>query len=289
MRQTVTGTKNKAETMIKNNTSTISENQSKENQTSDKVSVCTKEDKNQKINRFIKQTEEDLKKFQQEQENERTIIKTKQHVNLFQDYIKETEDESTPIHEIDPEILDHYLSAFFVGIRKKDGSEYEPCYLKNIQCSLERHLRNENYEYSITKDSMFYESRQCLQAKQKDLKKQGKGWGPKTADPIEDKEDKIVYETNQLGHSTPDSIINSLWWNLTTHLGMRVNTEHVNLRWGDITLKSDMFGHGYLEFVKERQTKTRTGADVNVVRKTNTKIFATNDENCPVKLYKLYA
>jgi hypothetical protein len=60
MRQTVTGTKNKAETMIKNNTRTISENQSKEMQTSDKVSVCTKEDNNQKINRFIKHTEKDL-------------------------------------------------------------------------------------------------------------------------------------------------------------------------------------------------------------------------------------
>jgi hypothetical protein len=124
MRQTVTGTKNKSETMIKSNTSTISENQSKENQTSDKVSVSTKEDKNQKINRFIKQTEKNLKKFQQEQENERTMIKTKQHVNLFQDCIKETEDDSTPIHEIDPVIFDHFLSAFFVGIRKKDGSEY---------------------------------------------------------------------------------------------------------------------------------------------------------------------
>jgi hypothetical protein len=54
-----------------------------------------------------------LKKYQQEQENERTIMKTKQHVNLFQDYIKETKDDSTPTHEIDPEILDHYLSAFF--------------------------------------------------------------------------------------------------------------------------------------------------------------------------------
>ena len=124
MRQTVTGTKNKSETMIKSNTSTISENQSKENQTSDKVSVSTKEDKNQKINRFIKQTEKNLKKFQQEQENETTMIKTKQHVNLFQDCIKETEDDSTPIHEIDPVIFDHFLSAFFVGIRKKDGSEY---------------------------------------------------------------------------------------------------------------------------------------------------------------------
>jgi hypothetical protein len=124
MRQTVTGTKNKSETMIKSNTSTISENQSKENQTSDKVSVSTKEDKKQKINRFIKQTEKNLKKFQQEQENETTMIKTKQHVNLFQDCIKETEDDSTPIHEIDPVIFDHFLSAFFVGIRKKDGSEY---------------------------------------------------------------------------------------------------------------------------------------------------------------------
>jgi hypothetical protein len=136
---------------------------------------------------------------------------------------------------------------------------------------------------------MLYESRQCLLAKQKDLMKQGKGWRPTTADPIEDEEVKILYESNQLGHSTPDTIINSLWWNLPTHLGMRVNTEHVNLRWGDITLKSDTFGHEYLELVKERQTKTRTGADVNDVRKTNPKIFAKNDENCPVKLYKLYA
>jgi hypothetical protein len=106
-----------------------------------------------------------------------------------------------------------------------------------------------------------------LQAKQKDLKKQGKGWGPKTANPIEDEEVNILYETNQLGHSTPDTIINSLWCNLTTHLGMRVNTEHLNLRWGDITLKSDMFGHEYLELAEEQQTKTRTGADVNDVRK----------------------
>jgi hypothetical protein len=52
------------------------------------------------------------------------MIKTKQHVNLFQDCIKETEDDSTPIHEIDPVIFYHFLSAFFVGIRKKDGSEY---------------------------------------------------------------------------------------------------------------------------------------------------------------------
>jgi hypothetical protein len=41
------------------------------------------------------------------------------HVNLFQDYIKETEDDSTPIHEIDPEILDHYLSAFFCWYKKE--------------------------------------------------------------------------------------------------------------------------------------------------------------------------
>lgn len=95
-----------------------------------------------------------------------------------------------------------------------------------------------------------------------------------------------MFETNELGHSTPDTIINSLWWNLTTQLGTRVNTEHVNLGWGAITLKSDMYGHEYLELVKERQTKTWTSEEVNDVRNTNPKIFATNDENCLVKLYK---
>jgi hypothetical protein len=54
---------------------------------------------------------------------------------------------------------------------KKNLSEYEPNYLKNIQQSLERHSRKQNYAKSTTEDSEFYESREILKAKQIDLKK----------------------------------------------------------------------------------------------------------------------
>ena len=53
-------------------------------------------------------------------------------------------------------------------------------------------------------------------------------------------------------------------------------------------MKRDIQGKEYLELVKERQTKTRTGTDIKDVRTLNPKIFATNNEKCPVTLYKHY-
>jgi hypothetical protein len=72
---------------------------------------------------------------------------------------------------LDPAILNEYLSSFYIGIRKIDESEYEPNYLKNVQYSLERHLRKQTYPKSITEDNQFYESREILKAKLIDLKK----------------------------------------------------------------------------------------------------------------------
>ena len=44
-------------------------------------------------------------------------------------------EDSCYIDTLDPATLNEYLSSFYLGIRKKDESEYEPNYLKNIQQS----------------------------------------------------------------------------------------------------------------------------------------------------------
>jgi len=85
--------------------------------------------------RFLKFEKEDFAKFLSEQENQRTKTKTKQHVQLFKDYIFATKGDSSNIDTLDPVTLNEYLSSFYLGIRKKDESEYEPNYLKNIQQS----------------------------------------------------------------------------------------------------------------------------------------------------------
>ena len=64
--------------------------------------------------------------------------------------------------------------------------------------------------------------------------------------------------------------------------------ECVSICWGDVVLKTDINNKEYLELVRERQTKTRTGADIKNTRTLNPKIYATQDGRCPVALYKLY-
>ena len=44
---------------------------------------------------------------------------------------------------------------------------------------------------------------------------------------------------------------------------MRGAKEQRDLKFGDIVIDKDAFGEEFIQHVKERQTKTRTGADPN--------------------------
>ena len=55
-----------------------------------------------------------------------------QHIQLFQEYILATKNDSTKIEDLNPKVLNDYLCTFYLVIRKKNLSEYEPNYLKNV-------------------------------------------------------------------------------------------------------------------------------------------------------------
>jgi hypothetical protein len=54
----------------------------------------------------------------------------------------------------------------------------------------------------------------------------------------------------------PKALVNTMWLNCTMHFGLRGRHELTQILWGDIVLKTDTSGVGYLEF-HERSTKTR--------------------------------
>ena len=59
--------------------------------------------------------------------------------------------------------------------------------------------------------------------------------------------------------------------------------------WGDITLHNDTeLNTEYLEY-NERQTKTRTGVDLNNIRKEKPRVYANHTDTCPIEIYKKYA
>ena len=50
-----------------------------------------------------------------------------------------------------PNTLVIILQYLFTEINKKDGKHYEPYFLAAMQSSIDRYLRESNYEYSILK------------------------------------------------------------------------------------------------------------------------------------------
>ena len=76
--------------------------------------------------------------------------------------------------------------------------------------SMERHLKKNNYT-KIINDKEFELFRKCLQAKQKELKKAGRGSKGKAAVAITDEEVDILYENNMLGVSSAESLLNTVW------------------------------------------------------------------------------
>ena len=43
-----------------------------------------------------------------------------------------------------------------------------------------------------------------------------------------------LYTTGQMGMHNPDALLRMLWFQNTVHFGMRIVTEHVSMKWGDV-------------------------------------------------------
>ena len=129
-----------------------------------------------------------------------------------------------------------------------------------------------------------------LQCKQKNLKIHEKGNLPNRADAVSDEEINILFEKGCLGTSSPNALLNTIWYLNTLHVGIRGGgEEHRALCWGDITLKHDNeLDLNFLEY-NERQTKIRTGEDLRNTRESKPRMYEIpSSEHCPVKMYNAY-
>ena len=123
--------------------------------------------------------------------------------------------------------LNAYIAEFIITVRKKDGNEdYEPSSLRSLMASFGRYLKKKNYGFSIMKDAEFEQARKALQSKQKDLKQKGKGNKPNTSVALTEEEIKLLYDKELLGTSTPEALLNTIWFNNTIHFGLRGCKKH---------------------------------------------------------------
>ena len=125
-----------------------------------------------------------------------------------------------------PSDLDEVLVNFYEELRKVDGQEYEPPCLRVMRSSLDRYLKEKNYPVSIISSDEFKESNNVSEGKARDLRDKGMGNRPNRSLPLTTQEEEILWQCGQLGHENAQSLINSLWWLMTQHFGLRGRQEH---------------------------------------------------------------
>ena len=157
-----------------------------------------------------------------------------------------------------------------------------------MQASLERYLKSKAYLKSIVRGREFLNSRKVLEGKARKLREHGKGKRPNRSRSLTKEEEEVLWQNGLLGGGTPRAQINTMWWLLTEHFGLRGRQEHHQLKVEDFTLQRDHEGNKFLTFAKG-PTKTRQGGPSVKTTLVTPKMFATgNEERCPVMLFKRY-
>jgi hypothetical protein len=127
-----------------------------------------------------------------------------------------------------------------------------------------------------------------LEGKAKKLRRDGLGKQPNKAKSLTNEEEKILWESGQLGGDNPRSLTNTLWWLLTQHFGLRGRQEHHEMNVEDFSLQKDDGGIEFVTFA-EGVTKTRQAGLQAKPRLVKPKMFANGDgTKCPVTLFKQY-
>ena len=135
----------------------------------------------------------------------------------------------------------------------------------------------------------FDRSRKVLAAKRKRLTQSGMGNKPNATRPLDDDEVEKLREIGYFGIHEPEPLQRLMWWCITLHFGYRARDESRKLCFGDIKLCQDNTGVKFLEWDKERGSKTRTGEKSSSHQRAfNPKAFQNNTWLCPVTVYEAF-
>ena len=199
----------------------------------------------------FKPLEKPIEEYITDQENKNTRANMQRDVKLLTAFLLE-KNEQRKIEEIQPEELNRYVSEFILSVNSQD---YEQSSLRELFLSFNRYLKERQYSASIIEDIVFDQARKCLEARSKQLKKEGKGNKPNAAEALTDVEENNLYEKNLLGISNAEALLNTVWLFNSVHFGLRGCEEHRQVtKLGDVQLHIDADGTECLEY-SERQTK----------------------------------
>ena len=139
----------------------------------------------------------------------------------------------------DPSDLDAFLSKFYAGIRKEDGTNYKKRTMQTLKYGVQRHYLDESAGLDITDKVKFPQLNRTFKAIVVQLKKEGKGHVQHK--PVISKPDmKKMQDSEELDMTTPYGLQNKVFFDIMTYFCNRGRENVCEMKPDDFTTETDV-------------------------------------------------
>ncbi|XP_009885516.1 PREDICTED: uncharacterized protein LOC104288410 [Charadrius vociferus] len=206
-------------------------------------------------------------------------------IKIFKDWlVLHCPSETREIYDLPPEDLNNYLASFYSSAKRRNGTDFSANSLHFYQSSIERYLKDHNYEYSVVKGPEFRASREALKLKHQHLSQKEREGEWSILENLTDEDVESLRKKGILSKAHPQGFLNLMFTNTIRGFGASTHSQSPSLYWGQLVLKKNEGELEYLEWKDDLSTEVNTG-------EAGPRLFAKPDNpgNCPVADYKEYA
>ena len=115
-------------------------------------------------------------------------------------------------------------------MRRKDGAEYPPNSLYQIASGILQHVRIYAPSINFFTQPQYHSFKRVLDSEMERLKSKGIGVVVKRAEPIDKREEEILWSSGILGDSSPQSLLDTVIFMCGYCLALRSGQEHRDLQ-----------------------------------------------------------
>ncbi|XP_054661877.1 uncharacterized protein KIAA1958-like isoform X2 [Grus americana] len=206
-------------------------------------------------------------------------------IKIFKDWlVLHCPSETREIYKLPPEDLDNYLASFYSSAKRQNGTDFSASSLHFFQSSIERHLKDHNYEYSVVRGLEFRASQEALKLKHQHLSQKEREGEWSILENLTDEDVEGLHKKGVLSKAHPQGFLHLMFTNIIRGFGASTHSRSHNLYWGQLVLRKNEGELEYLEWKDDLSAEGNAG-------EPRPHLFARPDNpgNCPVTDYKEYA
>ncbi len=179
--------------------------------------------------------------------------------------------------------LDVFLSRFFAGLRKADGSLYTKKSMHGIKYGLHRHFKAVK-DVDITKSDIFRRSHEAYKAMMVKLKKEGKG-SVRHKDPVSKEDMAKIFGSESVDITTPLGLQNKVFLDIMIYFANRGRENLREMKVDDFVIQTD---EQNLRYIAHRDTLTKARRENEDEGYSGFMYEIPGSPRCPVSSFLAY-